>query len=125
MILRLVVHPFLLKRDYCRVAVMLPVSAAQPPEEAAGREYEILIPVPVICPVNVLALPTHWLGVAPVPVITPAEDTVPESKRGPKLPLVTGKPMFEKTPLVSVAVNVPAEDVLTPQVGHESLQLPV
>ena len=76
-----------------------------------------------ICPMNVVTLLLHWLGVAPVPVMAPDEDTVPESKRLPLSPLVRVNWVFENTPLASVAVNVPAEAVM-PQVGQVLLQLP-
>ena len=71
---------------------MVPDSAAQPPEEA-GREYVMVISAPpdevVICPVNVLTLLLHWvLGAMPAPVMAPDEDTVPEVKRMPWVPLV-------------------------------------
>lgn len=72
---------------------------------------------------NVLALLLHWLGVAPVPAMTPDEDTVPEENRMPLSPLVRVNWVSENIPLTSVAVNVPAEAVM-PQARQVLLQLP-
>ncbi len=80
--------------------------------------------VVVICPVIVLTLLLHVLGVAPVAVMTPDEDTVPESKRMLRMPLVMGRLTSLNTPLSSVAVNVPVA-VPSPQAGQVELQLPV
>jgi len=109
---------------------MVPDSAAHPSGEAV-REYVIVISAPpdkvmVICPVNVLTLLLHWLGVAPVPVMAPDEDTVPESNLMPlpSPPLAMVSIIFDNTPLATVIVNVPAPAV-TPQPIQVLLQLPV
>lgn len=90
---------------------MVPDSAAQ--STSAVREYVMVISAPpdevvVICPVNVPTLLLHWLGASPVAVMAPDEDTVPEVKRIPKLPLVTVSMVSVNTPLATVVVNVPA-----------------
>jgi hypothetical protein len=109
---------------------MVPDSAAHPSGETV-REKVMVISAPpddvvVICPVNVVTLLLHWLGVAPVPVMAPDEDTVPESKRGALLspPLVLVIMVFVNTPLATVVVNVPLV-LVTPQSGQVLLQLPV
>lgn len=79
----------------------------------AVREYVMAMLKPpdkvaVTCPVNVPTLLLHWVpGALPLPVMVPDEDTVPEEKRMPKLPLVVVSEVFVNTPLASVVVNVP------------------
>ena len=108
-----------------RVAVIVPYSASHGYE--SGWEYVMVISAPPdkfieICPVKVLTLP-HTAGAEPVPVMAPDEDTVPDEKRMPWVPLVMVNVGFVNTPLVNVAVNVPA--AVSPQPGQVTFQLPV
>ncbi|OIQ72487.1 hypothetical protein GALL_458870 [mine drainage metagenome] len=75
-------------------------------------------------PLNVLALLLHWLGVAPLPVMVPVDETVPESKRIPLSPLVTVNKTFDSVLFTTVAEKVPA-DAGVPQLGQVLLQVPL
>jgi hypothetical protein len=111
-----------------RLAVMLPDSAAHPPAEALREDVMVISAPPdavaVICPVKVVTLLAHWLGVAPVPVMAPEADTAPESKRMLLSPLVRTNWVFENAELASVVSKVPAEATM-PQVGQVLFQVPV
>jgi hypothetical protein len=101
---------FIVHRPYCRVAVMVPVSASHPPERRANVIVSPAAPddITVICPENVVTLLQLPFGPGSR-VMAPDGDTVnivpdPKSKCDPDEKVYA---VNFSTPLATVAVNVP------------------